>query len=238
MLTVDLNTLDLKPGDRILDLGCGEGRHVHAFYNGYDVHAVGLDLSHKDIKVAREKVELFSEDQPTWENRSSGFSVGDATKLPFPDNSFDKIVCSEVLEHIPDYQSVLKEINRLLKPGGMFVASVPRFVPEWLCWKISDQYPNQPGGHIRIFTSGQLKGDVERVGFKRFRRHWAHGLHSPYWWLRCMFYDTADENPLVQAYHKLLVWDIMERPFLTRFLEAIAAPLMGKSVVMYFIKTA
>ena len=67
------------------------------------------------------------------------------------------------------------------------------------------------------------------------RRHWAHALHSPYWWLRCAL---GDENWLARLWHRLLVWDLMRAPWLTRRMEALLNPLMGKSVVLYFDKPA
>ena len=63
--------------------------------------------------------------------------------------------------------------------------------------------------------------------------HHAHGLHSPYWWLRCAVGVDDDSHRLVRAYHRLLAWDITRRPLATRALEAVLAPLMGKSVVIY-----
>ncbi|MEM9726656.1 MAG: SAM-dependent methyltransferase, partial [Pseudomonadota bacterium] len=70
------------------------------------------------------------------------------------------------------------------------------------------------------------------------RRHFAHGLHSPYWWLRCLFWESQDQNWLIAQYKRFLEWDILERPLFTRALERVAAPLMGKSVALYFTKTA
>ena len=60
-------------------------------------------------------------------------------------------------------------------------------------------------------------------------------MHSPYWWLKCAFWGQ-DNNPLVKSYHKLLVWDLLDRPLLTRTIERGLNPVMGKSVVMYFQK--
>ena len=77
---------------------------------------------------------------------------------------------------------------------------------------------------------------IERGGFEIVGKHYAHALHSPYWWLKCLFgLDNEDAWP-VKLYHKLLVWDLMQRPRLTRSLEAALNPLIGKSVVFYAIK--
>jgi hypothetical protein len=59
-------------------------------------------------------------------------------------------------------------------------------------------------------------------------------LHSPYWWLQCASWENRDKSKLVSWYHKLLVWDLMERPWITRTTESLLNPIMGKSVVMYF----
>ena len=155
--------------------------------------------------------------------------------LPFEAHSFDVVICSEVLEHIHDYRLVLAEIRRVLRPGGRLVVSVPRYTPEVICWQLSEDYYLADGGHLRIFDAGALRAAVESEGLVCVRRHWAHALHSPYWWLRCAL---GDENWLARLWHRLLVWDLMRAPWLTRRMEALLNPLMGKSVVLYFDKPA
>ncbi|MBN4055367.1 class I SAM-dependent methyltransferase [bacterium AH-315-K03] len=236
MQTVNFNYFTLQAGDTVLDLGCGEGRHVIAAYLEQNVQAVGVDLSLQDLVRAREKFQPFK--QMSNRNKSLALSAANALQLPFADNTFDKIMCSEVLEHIPDFNGALKEIRRVLKPGGLFCASVPRAWPEKICWAFSDAYHNVEGGHLRIFNAGTLKGQIERLGFKSFHKHWAHALHSPFWWLKCVFWKTQDSNWLIKQYHRFLVWDLMSRPLFTRVLETLLNPVMGKSVVMYFKKEA
>ena len=162
--------------------------------------------------------------------------MADAKKLPFKDSTFDFIVCSEVLEHIIDYQSALSEINRILKPQGKLAVSVPKFFPEWVCWKLSLDYQNTPGGHVRIFKFRELKKDITKYGLTFTKRHWAHALHSPYWWLQCLFWNSKENSKVINLYHDFLVWDMMKKPLLTKFLEFIFQPLIGKSVVLYFNK--
>jgi len=234
MQTVNFKHLPLRPGDVVLDLGCGEGRHVIAAYLEQDVQAVGVDLSLADLQTSREKFEAFA--GPPQPRRSFSLSAANALQLPFADNSFDRVICSEVLEHIPDYQGALLEIARVLKPSGLFCASVPRAWPEKICWYFSSAYHNVEGGHLRIFESRQLRGDIEAQGFRFLHRHWAHALHSPYWWMKCIAWDNQDQNWLIKQYHRFLVWDLMDKPWLTRALEAVLNPFMGKSVVLYFRK--
>ncbi|GAB5452150.1 MAG: class I SAM-dependent methyltransferase [Halioglobus sp.] len=236
MQTVDFQHLPLTPGDVVLDLGCGEGRHVISAYVEADVHSFGVDLSLDDLKTTQQKFADFAE--PNNASKSFGLASANALQLPFADDSFDKVICSEVLEHIPDYVGALAEIERVLKPGGLFCASVPRRWPEKICWALSEGYYNTPGGHLRIFRSRELKSEIENLGFKYYARHWAHALHVPFWWLQCLFWNNRDDNWLVKQYHRLLVWDLLENPALTRILEKSMNPIMGKSVVMYFRKEA
>lgn len=235
MQTVDFNYFPLETGDIVLDLGCGEGRHVIAAYLEADITAIGVDLNVQDVRIARDKFEPFRRDDDN-PDRSFGLSVANALKLPFADNTFDKVICSEVLEHIPDYRAALVEIERVLKPGGLFCASVPRSWPEKLCWWFSDAYHNVEGGHLRIFDARDLSAQIEALGFTSLCRHWAHALHSPFWWLKCLFWERRDEHWLIRQYHRFLVWDLMDRPALTRLLEKLLNPIMGKSVVMYYRK--
>lgn len=234
MITVDYQTLALRSGDTVLDLGCGEGRHVISFYVEADVHAIGVDLGFADLQKAAEKsVPFLDAGNPS---KQLHFACTNALRLPFADASFDKVVCSEVLEHIPDHAGALREIARILKPGGVAAVSVPRYVPEWICWALSDEYHSNEGGHLRIFKEHTLRREIEGTGLRFIRRHWAHALHSIYWWLQCAFWKTKEQNWLVQQWHRLLVWDMMEQPMLTTALEKILNPLIGKSVVMYFYK--
>lgn len=236
MQTVDFSRIDFASGDLVLDLGCGEGRHVISAYLEADVHSVGVDLCLTDLITTRDKCAEFADSKQSSCTSSFGLAQSNALRLPFADDTFDKVICSEVLEHIDDYQSVIAEIERVLKPGGHFVASVPRYWPEWICWAFSDEYHTNEGGHLRIFKAGQLRRQIEGAGFSFFARHWAHALHSPYWWLQCLFWETKESSLLVRGYQRFLEWDILDRPWLTRSLERLLNPIMGKSVVMYFRK--
>lgn len=235
MQTIDVNMLGLKDGDCALDLGCGEGRHLHAMYYHANCHVVGVDINVGNLGKTRAGFATFPDLNPHTE-RAFSLSAGTALALPFADASFDKIICSEVLEHIPDYHQALAEIGRVLKPHGTLAISVPRYGPERICWALSADYHNEPGGHIRIFRTSSLKRAIEARGLHFFHRHWAHGLHSPYWWLKCIIGVKRTDAKLVTLYHRFLVWDMMQRPRLTRILEAITAPLIGKSIVLYFSK--
>ena len=234
MLTVDYERLDVRAGMRVLDLGCGEGRHTFEAYRR-GAHVVAVDISAKDLATTRQwcsAIELAGEAPAT---ATANAVRGDLRHLPFPDASFDRIIASEVLEHIPDDTAAIAEIERVLKPGGLAAVTVPRWWPERVCWALSDQYHANEGGHIRIYKADELAGKLAGVGLTHTGTDHAHALHSPYWWLKCAV-GVERDAVVVRAYHKLLVWDLTDRPLVTRLAEQVLNPVLGKSVVLYLRK--
>jgi len=148
------------------------------------------------------------------------------------------VIAAEVLEHVPRDQRAMAEIARVLRPGGLLAVTVPAWLPERICWRLSDDYHNTPGGHVRIYTRPELEAKLRAAGFEVGGHHHAHGLHSPYWWLKCAVGVHDDTHPLARAYHRLLVWDIMKHPPLTQAAERALNPLIGKSLVVYARKPA
>ncbi len=235
MRTILLEQLSLRDGMRVLDLGCGTGRHLHALYFAADMLCIGVDLSLADLCKTRDGFDGLP-DLSGDRGQMYGLSVGDALSLPFADHSFDRILCSEVLEHIPDFETALNEINRILTPGGKCAISVPRCWPEQICWWLSHEYHNTPGGHVRIFKARALRRAITKRGFTHTKTHFAHGLHAPYWWLKCLLWKRRDDHPVIKAWQKILEWEILVDPPLLRPVSKLADWLMGKSVVLYFDK--
>jgi hypothetical protein len=114
--------------------------------------------------------------------------------------------------------------------------SVPRWFPEVVNWKLSDDYHNVEGGHIRIYSDAELIDKVTKAGLEYEGHHYAHGLHAPYWWLKCAVGVTNDKHPAVRAYHQVLVWEITKQPKLLQWAGRVLDPLVGKSLVAYFRK--
>lgn len=238
MLTVDYDRLGLQPGELILDLGAGAGRHAfQSLREGARVVAFDLDLAElRDVATLSTAMAMEGEIP---DDESAAPCSGDAVRLPFGDNTFDRIIAAEVLEHIPDDTAAMAELHRVLKPGGTIATTVPAWLAEQVCWKLSDEYhaPYVEGGHVRIYTENELRSKLRAAGLKPGSAHHAHALHSPYWWLRCAIDpQDSDDHPLVKAYHKLLVWDITDRPLVTRLAEALLNPVIGKSLVVYSTK--
>ena len=234
METIDIASLPIKENDWLLDLGCGEGRHsIACCFHHPNANVIGLDLSFSSLKTAKEKhTDFFENEQISRYVNSSGFD------LPFSGSSFDHVICSEVLEHIESYELFLNEIRRVLKPNGQLSISVPRKWPEKICWLLSNEYHQIKGGHVRIFNTDALQNEIVERDFTFLEKYWAHALHSPYWWLRCLWWRDGNENVLSALYHRVLVWDLLKRPRFTQLAEKWLNPFMGKSTVMHFKKNA
>ena len=243
MLTMRFEHLGLKPGSRVLDVGCGGGRHIRQTRLIPGIDAIGVDVGEKEARDTRRMLSELDELPAQWGGTVPGAGGwlamrASAYALPFADETFDCVIISEVLEHLHEDGRALREMTRVLKAGGVLAASVPRQGPEAVCWALSERYRTTPGGHVRIYRRQELRRMLEGAGYRVFASHFAHGLHSPYWWLKCAFGVDRDDISIVKAYHRLLVWDMMRRPVLTRALEAALAPVIGKSVVFYGIKVA
>jgi SAM-dependent methyltransferase len=236
MLTANYDQLGLANGDKVLDLGCGFGRHAfEAARRG--AHVVALDAGRDEVEgVAATFAAMLEAGELRTSDLHTACVQGDALHLPFPDATFDRVICSEVLEHIPGDLEAMSELARVLRPGGTMAITVPRFLPELVNWALSDEYHNVPGGHIRIYRRSVLEERLTSVGLRVLGHHYAHGLHSPYWWLKCLVGTTNEENWWVKNYHRLLVWDIMKAPRITRVAEALLAPVIGKSIIVYVVK--
>jgi SAM-dependent methyltransferase len=205
------------------------------------VLAVAVDLGTKEVEETRASLDLLDKLPPGDGGTIPGagpWGVAQASvyDLPFAAGTFDCIIISEVLEHLHREDEALGELSRVLKPGGVLAVSVPRTLPEAVCWALSPQYRNSPGGHLRIYRRSQLMRLIEGHGYRVTGSHFAHALHSPYWWLRCALgMDNAERWP-VALYHRLLMWDLLQRPALTRWIDAALNPFIGKSVVVYAVK--
>src|SRR5262249_9726422 len=161
------------------------------------------------------------------------------TRLPFADGAFDRLIASEVLEHIPADTDALAELARVLRPGATMAVTVPAYLPERICWALSDEYhaPFVPGGPGRIYREHELRANRRAAGLTPGSAHHAHALHTPYWWLRCAVGPANEDNILVNTYRRFLEWDIISAPPLTRWADRLLNPVIGKSLVLYARKS-
>jgi SAM-dependent methyltransferase len=235
VLTVDFDHLGIGQGTKVIDVGCGAGRHsFEAYRRGADVVAFDQDATELTNVDTMFRAMADSGEVPPAARAET--VVGDALALPYPDRTFDCVIASEILEHVPADNKAIDELIRVLKVGGRLAVTVPRWLPERLCWLLSDDYHSNEGGHIRIYRANRLRAKIAGRGMTFTHAHHAHALHAPFWWLKCLVGVNNSEHPAVVAYHKMLVWDMMQRPRFTRLAESTLNPLIGKSVALYFEK--
>ncbi len=228
MLTVDFDKLDIKEGHRVLDAGCGGGRHTfRALAENSQVWAT--DMCRQELEAVRLGV---------WDRRDQGYIKGryvafqgDIFNLPFEDGFFDRVIIAEVMEHLYEDVGALRELVRVLKPGGKAAVTVPTWFSERVYKLLSDEYFNTPGGHVRIYNPHELARKITSENLSIYDISFAHSIHTPYWILRCIFglhdYDAA----VPKAYHKMLVAASVS-PFM-RKVEGFLNYFFPKSMVLY-----
>ncbi len=237
MLTIRFDELGLKPGDRVLDVGSGFGRHVYECARR-GAHVVALDYAADEVTDTRNTLAAMVESGEITADKLIGVTRGDARSLAFPDGTFDVVITSEVLEHVQDDVAAIAEMMRVLRPGGRFAATVPAAFPETINWRLSDEYhaPKSVGGHVRIYAKTELRAKLLAAGLTVNGYHRAHALHSPYWWLKCAVGPSNNDHPAVTKYRQFLEWDIIKQPRSTRIAERLLSPVLGKSSVFYGTK--
>ncbi len=234
MLTIRFDRLGVRPGDLVLDAGAGFGRHAFELARR-GANVVALDYAADEVVGTRAVFGGMVAAGEIDPERYVGVLRGDATRLAFADASFDRVITSEVLEHIQADVDAIAELARVLKPGGTFAATVPSWFPEKVNWMLSDEYhaPKSVGGHVRIYSATELKAKLRTAGLEVTGSHRAHALHSPYWWLKCAVGPRRTDSRAVNSYQKLLEWEIVRQPTGMQLLERGLAPALGKSYVIY-----
>jgi ubiquinone/menaquinone biosynthesis C-methylase UbiE len=235
VITVDFKRLRIRPGYRILDIGCGTGRHTAAVFQFKKITVIGADHNINDLCEARNRIQLH-ERLGEHGGGQWGLAVADIAGLPFKNDVFDLVICSEVLEHVARDDIAVNELIRVLKPEHNLVVSVPRYLPERICWALSKDYSAADNGHIRIYRKRKFIRCLENLGLKRMAVRYAHSLHTPYWWLKCLVGSGREDTAMVNLYHRFLSWDIMNKPRLIGWMDRLLNPVLGKSLVVYFKK--
>jgi ubiquinone/menaquinone biosynthesis C-methylase UbiE len=155
----NLGYLDLKYGNKILDLGCGRGMETLeiAKWVGAEGEAVGLDITPKMIETAQKNKEVNG-------ILNASFVLGDIENLPFENNSFNAVTSNCVINHARDKYRVYKEIYRVLKNGGSFIISdaVSKY-------PLPDSIKNDPNQWAACFggavTEQEYMHSIKQAGF-------------------------------------------------------------------------
>jgi len=231
MVTVGLDLLGLRDGDWLLDAGCGNGRHSwvaskrnHSTIIAFDTDWESLEKNKYTLALLKQKGEV---------NSNSHLLQADITSLPFKDGAFNRIICSEVLEHIPQDRQAVRELTRVLDSDGAMGVSVPHYLAESICWMLSKDYYGFPGGHIRKYKSRQITALLHSSGLNIYAIRRNHALHSFYWILRCLFGIKRENASLPSLYHKFLTIDIDNKHKARRWLEGFLNLIIPKSIVIY-----
>jgi SAM-dependent methyltransferase len=232
LLTVDLARLDVGEGDLVLDAGCGEGRHCFGMLSR-GARVVGFDLDHSAMRDASKRLRKEAAEV----NSLGEMTQGDIFRLPYRDATYDRVICSEVMEHVHDYKAAARELARVTKPGGKLAITIPTRTSENLYLRLGDEYFESPGGHIRIFKPRELAEGLAAAGLSTVGVGFAHALHTPYWVLRsAMHLPQADLSRLVRAYHFFLIRATGSR--LMAWLEEKLNFVCPKSLILYAEKPA
>ena len=247
IVTVDFRRhLRLQPGDWLLDLGSGNGRHTIEACR-WPVRVVSVDVDGQELRKARYFLRAPMGGTP-WKYYATqekpgvvgwaDFILADAQHLPFKDGAFDKVMCTEVLEHVPDDKEGIQELYRVAKPDSDVAVSVPRYWPERVFWTLSWQYWHTPGGHVRMYKPGVMARYLTEQGFQVQKTRYRHALQAFYWFLRCTFGKDSENRVVTKTMWRFINWHHAKRiPMLER-LEAIANLVAGKDMILYTRKPA
>lgn len=233
MLTVDFDRLNLAPGMTVLDAGCGEGRHCLELRRR-GCRAVGVDLARWELKRARYLLASLTQDSAQ-SAPPALVARADTQRLPFADATFDRVICSEVLEHVDHPARAARELVRVLKPGGCLAVSVPTAFSEWAFRFASDDYFLTPGGHVRILTVRRLARLGQSAGLRVTGLHFEHSFHTVYWWVRGVFGLHDEEHPAIRHFRRVLTYSLFSRAL--RRAERLLNWVVPKATVMYFEKS-
>jgi len=146
MLSKYIPTTD---GVSILDFGCGNGEIIGEMKKiNLTAQFTGLDVSHTALQEAKKK-----------NSQDSFFQISDGGEFPIPDNSINFVFSSEVIEHVYDTENAVKEISRVLRPGGVVLMTTPfhGFLKNLSITLLNfDKHFNPTGSHVRFFSKKTL----------------------------------------------------------------------------------
>ncbi len=229
MLTVKLNLLQILEKDVVLDAGCGAGRHTMEASKWHSSKFVAVDRSLSELKRLKYVLDLMAEKGEL--NGNVVLIVGDVLQLPFKDEAFTKIICTEVLEHLHEDVRGVEEMVRVLKNHEEMVVSVPTPYTEHLFGNLSYEYFRTPGGHVRIYKKKELLQKLRKSGLRILYVCREHAFHSIFWMLKCLC-GLDNQDALIPAlWEKLLIFSTQIK--LLKKIENFWNHLFPKSIVVY-----
>ena len=229
MLTVDFDRLAVTEGNVVLDAGCGFGRHSIEFISrGAIVYSMDMDMEclRKTRFSLTEMIKRINKNSARYLVHS-----GDALKLPFKNESFDRIICAEVMEHVRDDGAACSELCRVLKKNGRIAITVPTLFSEELYDMVTYEYFTSPGGHIRKYFPKELAALMRKNGLEVYGVGFRHAFHTIWWLIRGVVGLHRGDHPLTRAYHTFLHLGLYSKAM--RKIESFCNYLFPKSIVLY-----
>jgi SAM-dependent methyltransferase len=233
---IDPDLLKVRPNGRLLDVGCGVGRHVLELSRLFPL-SVGVDWARYDLLKGAYWFHLMQLEGGA--NGCVNFMQGDGSRLPFADSSFDRVVCTEVFEHVSHDRDVMAELVRVLRPGGVIAVSVPDELSERLLWRLSPHYRLAPGGHIRIYSRRAIRQLLTDGGLRPFAVQFRHSLEATYWIAGALLpARLGGQHPLLTRLRAALSSQQPGLSAILDFCDRLGNHLLPKSIVLYARKPA
>jgi SAM-dependent methyltransferase len=218
-------TGELAPGirvrssDTVIDVGCGDGGLI-GFCAGQGAEVIFIDRDSQRLTATAERIRK----SPA---RAYRAIASDCDPIPVEDAIGDIVICTEVLEHVPDPAALLRELIRVTRPGGRLLLTVPDARSEQLVAATAPAYYFQEPNHIRIFTALEFRDLVLGAGLQIESQQPLGGFWSIYLTLSWLTTDPAADsgidNPHPIPDHWTRLWqEVQAHPLGDKVREALS----------------
>jgi SAM-dependent methyltransferase len=210
---------------------CGLGRHVLELVQVPST-ILGADISRHDLRVGRYLLEIMRRDGDVRAGVHWLQTAGE--RLPFVDGAFDRVICTETLEHVDDDSVLARELARVLKPGGILAVSVPDEFSEKIFWKLSENYRTHVGGHVRVYQRRRIVQLMREVGLVPYAVRYRHSLETLYWLSHVAFWsEWGKQGPITRVFRKALDSQRSRGSRIVTALDDVGNRILPKSIVIY-----